>query len=512
MGEFWGPFWIVLTGALAGGACGLLGAYLVLRKMSLLGDALSHAVLPGIAIAFLLSGSRDVLPMFVGAAACGVVATLLIETFHRRWRVQEDTSIGIAFTALFALGVVLITAFAGQVDLDQECVLYGEIAYTPWDRLFWNDRDLGPRPVWILGVVFALDLLIVVVFYKELLIASFDPEMAVSVGISAALFALGVVLITAFAGQVDLDQECVLYGEIAYTPWDRLFWNDRDLGPRPVWILGVVFALDLLIVVVFYKELLIASFDPEMAVSVGISAALMHYVLMGAVSVTTVAAFESVGAILVVALLIVPGASAYLWSDRLKVILLLSALMGVGSAVAGYFLAGAWNSSIAGAMVVAMGAIFAVSLLFAPRYGLLGRFVRRARLSIRVARDHILLKLLRERESRAVAALGWGELVDATTPRLSGIALRSLMWQGLIVRENGRFALAEQGIARATELLRNHRLWEAYLNRMGLPPDHVHDPADALEHITDDHLQREIRAALPDVAIDPQGKRIPDAR
>ena len=425
MGEFWGPFWIVLTGALAGGACGLLGAYLVLRKMSLLGDALSHAVLPGIAIAFLLSGSRDVLPMFVGAAACGVVATLLIETFHRRWRVQEDAAIGIAFTALFALGVVLITAFAGQVDLDQECVLYGEIAYAPWDRLFWNERDLGPRPVWILGVVFALDLLIVVVFYKELLIASFDPEMAVSVGISAAL---------------------------------------------------------------------------------------MHYVLMGAVSVTTVAAFESVGAILVVAMLIVPGASAYLWSDRLKVILILSALMGVGSAVAGYFLASAWNSSIAGAMVVAMGAIFAASLLVAPRYGLLGRFARRARLSIRVARDHVLLKLLRERESRAVSALGWGDLVDVATPRLSGIALRSLMWQGLIVRENGRFALAEQGIARATELLRNHRLWEAYLNRLGLPPDHVHDPADALEHITDDHLQREIRAALPDVAIDPQGKRIPDAR
>ena len=425
MGEFWGPFWIALTGALAGASCGLLGAYLVLRKMSLLGDALSHAVLPGIAIAFLLSGSRDVLPMFVGAAAFGVLATVLIETFHRRWRVQEDASIGIAFTALFALGVVLITAFAGQVDLDQECVLYGEIAYAPWDRLSWGERDLGPRPVWILGAVFTLDLLIVVAFYKELLIASFDPEMAVSVGISAAL---------------------------------------------------------------------------------------LHYVLMGAVSVTTVAAFESVGAILVVAMLIVPGATAYLWSDGLKVILILSALTGVVSAVAGYFLASAWNSSIAGAMVAAMGAIFAFSLLFAPRYGLLGRFARRARLSIRVARDHVLLKLLRERESRQAPALGWGDLVDAATPRLSGLALRSLIWQGLIVRENGRFALAEPGIARATELLRNHRLWEAYLNLLGLPPDHVHDPADALEHITDDRLQREIRAALPDVATDPQGKRVPETR
>lgn len=423
MSEIWGPFWIVLTGALAGASCGLLGTYLVLRKMSLLGDALSHAVLPGIVIAFLLSGSRDVIPMFIGAAICGVIATVLIETFHRRWRVQEDSSIGITFTALFALGVVLITVFAGQVDLDQECVLYGEIAYTPWDRLFWGEWDLGPRPIWILGTVFVLNIALVLVFYKELLIASFDAEMALSVGVSAAL---------------------------------------------------------------------------------------VHYMLMGAVSVTTVAAFESVGAILVVAMLIVPGASAYLWSDRLKVIMTLSVLMGIISAIVGYFLAGVWNSSIAGAMVVVMGVIFALSLIFAPHYGLLGRFVRQVRLSLRVARDHVLLKLLRERESQRVSALSWGDLVDTAARWVSGIAIRSLMWQGLITRQNGHFSLGEQGVIRATRLLRNHRLWESYLNQLGLPPDHVHAPADALEHFTDDHLREEILAALPNIAIDPQGKRIPD--
>ena len=108
-------FWIVLTGALAAGSCALLGAFLVLRKMSLLGDALSHAILPGIAIAFLFSGSRSILPMFLGASVCGLLTTILVEAFHRKWRVQEDASIGIVFTAFFALGVVLITAFAGQV-------------------------------------------------------------------------------------------------------------------------------------------------------------------------------------------------------------------------------------------------------------------------------------------------------------------------------------------------------------------------------------------------------------
>ncbi|MGB1719806.1 MAG: metal ABC transporter permease, partial [Candidatus Latescibacterota bacterium] len=96
-------------------------------------------------------------------------------------------SIGIVFTALFALGVVLVTAYAGQVDLDQECVLYGEIAYTPWDTLIWNGVDVGPRPVWILGVVFILNMLFVCTLYKELKIASFDSAMAMAVGVNATL-------------------------------------------------------------------------------------------------------------------------------------------------------------------------------------------------------------------------------------------------------------------------------------------------------------------------------------
>lgn len=234
---FLNAFWIILTGALVAGSCGLLGTFLVLRRMSLLGDAISHAVLPGIAIAFLLSGSRAVLPMFLGAAAFGLLTTLLIETMHRRLRVQEDAAIGIAFTALFAVGVILISAWAGNVDLDQECVLYGEIAYTPWDVFIVKGTDMGPRPVWILGFVFLLNLLLISLLFKELKLSSFDPALAAALGFNAAL---------------------------------------------------------------------------------------LHYILMGAVSLTTVASFESVGAILVVAMFIVPGASAYLWSDRLKTILVLA--------------------------------------------------------------------------------------------------------------------------------------------------------------------------------------------
>ncbi|MEE2753463.1 MAG: iron chelate uptake ABC transporter family permease subunit, partial [Candidatus Latescibacterota bacterium] len=388
---------ILLTGVLAALSCALLGTFLVLRKMSLLGDALSHAVLPGIVIAFLMTNSRDVIPMFAGAAVFGILATILIETFHRRWRVQEDAAIGIVFTALFALGVVLVSAYTGQVDLDQECVLYGEIAYTPWD-------------VWVLG--------------------------------------------------------------------------DRVMGPRPVWVLGTTFVLTVGFIVLFYKELQVSSFDPAMAISVGINATVMHYALMTMVSVTTVAAFESVGAILVVAMFIVPGATAYLWSNRLRTILWLAAAFGVLSAIGGYALASLWNSSIAGAMVAAVGIIFLFSVLLSPSQGLLGKTLVRTRLSIKVAEDHLLLGLIRQSERDSFEGVLKREVprLVGAGPWVSRAAMRKLSGGGLVSDEGGRVALTSEGHRNATRLIRSHRLWESYLNNLGLPQDHTHVPADLLEH------------------------------
>ncbi len=416
--------WIILTGVLATSSCGLLGTFLVLRKMSLLGDALSHAVLPGIAIAFLLSDSRAVLPMFLGAALFGLVTTLLVEAFNKKWRVQEDAAIGIVFTALFALGVVLITAYAGQVDLDQECVLYGEIAYTPWDLLFWGDESLGPRPVWILSLVLVVNLLVVTLFYKEFKIASFDPALAVSIGINATL---------------------------------------------------------------------------------------MHYLLMALVSLTTVASFESVGAILVVAMLIVPGAAAYLWSDRLVLIIILAMIFGAMSAVAGYFLASFWDSSIAGAMVVVIGSIFVFSMLFAPNQGVLARLGQRLRLSLQVAQDHMLLALVRRDETEGMCALlRPNELMESAVVwwGLANLASKRLIRQRLLLQVDGLIELSPSGKQEALRLLRNHRLWETYMNQLGLPEDHVHDPADAVEHFIDVELETELGTQVDDER-DPQGKQIP---
>lgn len=278
-------FWIILTGILVAVSSGTLGCYLVLRKMAMVGDAISHAVLPGIVIAFLLSGSRASLPMLLGAGAVGILTTFLIEIIHRKGRLQEDASIGVVFTFLFAVGVILISAYTGQVDLDQDCVLYGEIAYVPLD-------------VWITDA--------------------------------------GV-----------------------------------NMGPRTVWILGGVLLCVLALVWLAYKELYVTTFDSQFALAMGISTTLWHYVLMGAVSLTTIASFEAVGAILVVAFLIVPPATAYLLTDKFPSMLLISATVGTVSAIGGYFVAAWIDGSIAGAMAVVAGAQFALALLFSPRHGVL---------------------------------------------------------------------------------------------------------------------------------------------
>jgi manganese/zinc/iron transport system permease protein len=283
--------WVIAMGFLVTVACGLIGNYLILRRMALVGDAISHSVLPGLAIAFVLSNSRGSLTMFFGALVAGIVTTILIELIHKKSRVKQDAAIGITFSSLFALGVILIGLWASKVDLDQECVLYGEIN--------WVAND---TPVVIAGL---------------------------------------------------------------------------SLGPAAVVRMALVALVAALLIVVFYKELLVSSFDAGLAFSLGINATVVHYGLMSMLSIVVVSAFESVGAILVIAMLILPGATATLISQRLPTMLWLTVLHAALSSVLGVHL-GLWlNCSIAGAMVVMGAVLFALAWIFSPTQGLLRRWIWR---------------------------------------------------------------------------------------------------------------------------------------
>ena len=182
-------FWIILTGSLVAVCASLLGSFLVLRKMSMVGDAISHAVLPGLVFAFLISGSRSSFPMLVGAASFGILTTILIEVFQKKFRLQVDASIGVTFTALFALGVILISAYTGKIDLDQDCVLYGEIAYVPLDIWFTDaGANLGPYPIWTIGTTLLIVLGFVIFGFRGLKITTFDEHYAASLGISTVFW------------------------------------------------------------------------------------------------------------------------------------------------------------------------------------------------------------------------------------------------------------------------------------------------------------------------------------
>lgn len=278
--------WVLVIGCLVAVSCSLVGCFLVLRRLSMLGDAISHAVLPGIVIAFMFTGSRNVVPMLVGAMAMGILTAFLVDLLSRFGKLQSDAAIGVTFTWLFAIGVILVSKFTGMVDLDVDCVLYGEIIFAPLDTFSWGAYNLGPRAAWLTGVVSLANLLFIFLGYKQLKICSFDPALAAAIGINVALW---------------------------------------------------------------------------------------HYLLMGFVSLTTVASFESVGAILVVAMLIVPPNTAYLLTDRLSAMLAIAALAGVISAVGGYALAAWLDGAVAGAMAVVSGILYALAALFGPRHGVIPR-------------------------------------------------------------------------------------------------------------------------------------------
>jgi manganese/zinc/iron transport system permease protein len=299
-------FEIILIAAVVAASCALVGTFLVLRRMALMSDAISHSILLGIVLMFFLVESTASLPMIIAATLTGVLTVALVEALHRTGLVREDAAIGLVFPALFSIGVILISRYAANVHLDTDAVLLGELVFAPFDRLVVGGRDLGPRALWLAGGVGLLNLLFVILFFKELKLATFDA------GLAAAL---------------------------------------------------------------------------------GFSPALIHYGLMTLVSVTAVSSFEAVGSILVVALMIAPPAAAYLLTDRLSVMVGLGVGLGVVSAVAGYGLARVLDASIAGSMATMTGVVFTLVLFLAPRRGLVARWRLRRRQRWQFAGEMVLVHL-----------------------------------------------------------------------------------------------------------------------
>ncbi len=424
----------LLAGLLASLTCGLLGNFLVLRRISLMGDAISHSVLPGLVAGFLLLGSRSTTAMFAGAAGAGVLAAVLIELVRKSGRMDPGAAMGVVFSVMFALGVVLIERFARQVDLDADCVLHGQLETLAW------------------------------------------------------------------YGAPDTLRGLLSVETLAATPHE-------------IRVQAIVFLLAVVFVAVLFKELRICAFDPGLATAQGFSAGILHYALMVIVALATVASFEAVGAIIVIAMLVCPAATARLLTDRLPSQLGVSLAAAFSSTMLGY--AGARgvpaaiglpveDLSVAGMMATASGAVFLCAWLLAPRHGLLAGVLRRRRLSRGVELEDLLGILYRAREAGR-DSLTPQALLAMQTPGGGARPLRNATAKGLVRHTPDGIRLSEAGEARAASIIRRHRLWEHYLvEEVGLATDHVHELAERLEHLP----------PVPDTPVDrdPHGREIPDAR
>ncbi|MDA8874698.1 metal ABC transporter permease [uncultured Winogradskyella sp.] len=297
---------IQLIASLVAVACAIPGTFLVLRKMAMISDAISHSILPGIVVGFFITHDLNSPLLIILAALTGIITVVLVEYIQKTGLVKEDTAIGLVFPTLFSIGVIMIAKNANDVHLDIDAVLLGELAFAPFDRLIIAGTDVGPKALWIIGVILIVTLIFLLAFFKELKVSTFDKGLATSLGFSPAI---------------------------------------------------------------------------------------IHYGLMSVSSVTTVGAFDAVGAILVVALMITPAAAAYLLTKNLKKMLVLSVIFGIFSALFGYWVAHWLDASIAGSITTILGLLFLVVYLFAPNKGIIAVLYREKQQRTEVSLITFLLHL-----------------------------------------------------------------------------------------------------------------------
>jgi len=400
---------VVIGAMLLGLAAGMIGSFAYLRKRSLMGDALSHATLPGIAVAFLIAGEKSLTLLIAGAVVTGVLGVLAVVGVSRSSRIREDAAIGMVLSVFFAVGLVLM----------------GVIQQLPTGN---------------------------------------------QAGLNAFIYGKAAAM---------LNRDAVLIAIAA----------------------GIVIAACLL----FFKEFRAVCFDPQFAHSQGIRVMLVDLAMMALVVVTTVVGLQAVGLIMIVALLIVPAAAARFWTDALKRMVMLSGIFGALSGWLGATISALVPKMPAGAIIVLTGgAIFSLSMIAAPKRGLVAGWVRRISIARKVAFQNLLRALaeLEEQQGRGAAI---------TLRQVAGMRAWSLVHVRLLVQRARRLGLLRPGIGQSADqlvltesgrlqaqrVLRNHRLWEAYLIRYAdIAPSHVDRDADEVEHVLSEDIIDELDRIL----------------
>lgn len=395
---------------LVGIACGVLGCFVVLRRMALIGDALSHAVLPGVVIAFLITRSSGIVGLLLGALLAGLFTAGLIKIVSQYSRTKEDSAIGIVFTAFFAVGIILISSMGRGTHFDLKCFLFG------------------------------------------------DP---------------------------------------------------LAVGRDDLIMMAVVAPTVLLTVFLLYHPFKLASFDPVVAATMGVSVTALHYLLMGMLSATVVAGLKTTGVILVVAMVITPASAAYQLCNRLWTMMILAGVFGALSAAAGMSVAFITNCPTGPAMVLVATVIFGIAMLLSPSHGVVVRAMHRRKVRRHIDGEDVLKAVFHGETSDR--PYGVQDLISDTglVPARIHASLKELGNTRCVSVAGGTITLTSAGRNRATELVRSHRLWETYLaDEAGVELDKIHTEAERLEHAHE--LADEVDATLGHPRRDPHGTIIPE--
>jgi manganese/zinc/iron transport system permease protein len=398
--------------ALLGVLGGVLGSFLILRRMSLVGDALGHALLPGIAIAFIIVGSKSILPLFLGALVAGLAYSVVFGFVSRQRRVKPDAALGLTFTAFFGLGIVLLS--------------------------YIQNSPTG--------------------------------------------------------SQSGLDK--FLFGQAA------------ALSSHDVTTIAIILGASLLLIVAFFRQLQVFSFDPGFSISIGLPTTLLHYFMMALITLAIIVSVQAVGVVLVSALLIIPGAAAFLLVKRLKAMLIVSGLIGLVSGIVGAFLSYVLPGIPTGPVVVlAASTIFGGVLLFAPGQGIVPRLLGRLRRRSRSETENLLKAAAEFVQSRPTEET-WID-VDAFAafdrrdlPLLKNLLRRLHRGGQIIYAPPTKFQLTPSGAEIGRRVLRNHLLWEVYLSEYtDIAPDHIHLDAERIEHVLTPELVARLESLLDEKTI-----------
>lgn len=401
---------VVIVGtSILGTACGLIGSFMLLRKRSLMADAVSHATLPGIALAFMVmvagGGDGKWLPgLLLGATLSGLMGMGLVLLIGRYTRIKEDAALGIVLSVFFGFGVSL------------------------------------------LGLI-----------------------QKMSTGSAAGL-------------------ESFIYGKTA-----SMLTSDAQM-------IGAVALLSIAVMVLLFKEFCLLCFDPDFAAAQGYPVGKLDVLLMTLVVLVTVIGLQAVGLILVIALLIIPPASARFWTEKLLPMALIAALTGGLGGALGAALSAVVPRLPAGAVIVLTNSsFFLLSLVFGPARGVLIRAHARRRLSLKVGHQHLMRAFFELTEDQTRNEVNFAELLGCRSwhsNRLRGLIKRDVR-QGFVKNVAGNFRLTEEGEKQAARIVKNHRLWELFLiTYADIAPSHVDRDADSVEHVLDAETVRKLEVLL----------------